>query len=250
MKSIRENINLNREFEVFLMEGGFPFGLIADEKITYERINGMVDRVVEKDILALKSFSAETRNLVTRIIYFLAIQKPGSISDVKLAKRFGASSRLIREILDILEKTHLVFSVKPYGGAGKLARKPWKYYFLSPSINAAIRYKLGMLDTLDRDMLGTLAESFVASTFFRIRETVHGAGIFYDPKKGGVDFLIQKGVSEIIPVEVSIGKKGKGQIKKAINRYKAKYGIVISNVNDIKKEHSIVYIPVTFFSFV
>ncbi len=51
---------------------------------------------------------------------------------------------MIRNILDVLEKTQLVFSVKPYGGAGKVVKKPWKYYFLSPSINAAIRFKLNI----------------------------------------------------------------------------------------------------------
>ena len=250
MKSIKQNVDLNREFELFLIKGGFPFALTKEEKTIYEGINGMLDRVVEKDILALKSFSSETRNLVTRIIYFLAIQKPGGVSDVKLAQRFDASSRLIREILDILEKTHLIFSVKPYGGAGKLTRKPWKYYFLSPSINAAIRYKLGILDVLDRDMLGTLTESLVASTLFKIKETIYRFGIFYDPEKEGIDFLIQKGFDEIIPVEVSIGKKGKKQIKKAVNKYKAKYGIVISNTSELKKENNIIYIPIIFFSFV
>jgi len=250
IKSVRERINLSKEFEFFLMRGGFPFALTTEEKSTYERINGMLDRVVEKDILSLKSFSSETRNLITRIIYFLAIQKPGGVSDAKLSQRFGASSKLIREILDVLEKTHLVFSVKPYGGAGKLTRKPWKYYFLSPSINAAVRYKLGMLDILDRNMFGVLAENLVASTFFKIKETMYEYGIFYDPEKEGVDFLIQKGIDEIIPIEVSIGKKGKSQIKKAISKYKAKYGIVISNVDDVKRENNVIYVPIIFFSFV
>ena len=75
-------------------------------------------------------------------------------------------------------------------------------------------------------------------------------GIFYDPEKEGVDFLIQKGFDEIIPVEVSIGKKGGSQIKKAISKYKVEYGVVISNANDVKKEGNIIYLPVTFFSFV
>ena len=75
-------------------------------------------------------------------------------------------------------------------------------------------------------------------------------GIFYDPEKEGVDFLIQKGFDEIIPVEVSIGKKGGSQIKKAISKYKARYGIVISNANDIEKKNNIIYVPITFFSFV
>ena len=75
-------------------------------------------------------------------------------------------------------------------------------------------------------------------------------GVFYDVEKEGVDFLIQKGKEEIIPIEVSIGKKGKSQINKAINKHKAKYGVVISNTNDIKREGNITYLPIMFFSFV
>ncbi len=250
MNSIRKNINLYREFRLFLTNGGFPFGLTTDEKSTYEKTNGMINRIVEKDVLTLKSFSTETRNLITRMIYFLATQKPGGVSDVKLARRFGASSKLIRDVLDTLERTHLIISIKPYGGAGKLVRKPWKYYFLSPSINTAIRYKLGILDVLDRKTLGTLAENLVVSTFFKVKETTIEFGIFYDTEKEGVDFLIQKGINETVPVEVGIGKKNKSQIKKAIKRYKAKYGIVISDINDIKHEDNIIYMPITFFSFV
>jgi len=241
---------LDKEFEHFLSSGGFPFGLSLEEKAIYERILGMIDRIIEKDIFVIKSFKTETRNIIKRIITFLALQKPGGTSDVKLAQKLDISPTLVRGILDVLEKTHLIFSVKPYGSAGKVVRKPWKYYFLSPSINAAIRYTLGVYDLRDRDMLGLFAENLVASSFFRMKETINiPSGIFYDPEREGVDFLIQKGFDEIIPVEVSIGRKGKSQIKKAINKYKAKYGIIISNVDDVKKEGNIIYLPVTFFSF-
>ena len=241
---------LDKEFEYFLTSGGFPYGINLDEKDIYERILMMIDRIIEKDIFVIRSFKTETRNLITRILTFLALQKPGGTSDVKLAQRLDASPTMVRNILDVLEKTHLIFSVKPYSAAGKLVRKPWKYYFLSPSINAAINYRVGRYDLRDRDMLGLFAENLVASYFFRMKETINmPLGIFYDPEEEGVDFLVQKGVDEIIPVEVSIGKKGKGQIKKAINKYKAKYGIVISNTNDVKKEDNITYIPITFFSF-
>jgi len=134
------------------------------------------------------------------------LQKPGGTSDAKLAARLNnRSPTMIRNILDVLEKTHLVFSVKPYGGAGKLVRKPWKYYFLSPSINAAIRFKLGVYDIRDRVMLGILAENLIASYLFRMKETLNmPTGFFYAPEEGGVDFLLQTGAGEIIPVEVGI----------------------------------------------
>lgn len=77
------------------------------------------------------------------------------------------------------------------------------------------------------------------------------SGIFYDPRKNGVDFLLQISDEGIIPVEVGFGKKDKSQIKKAITGYKSKYGIVISNkTSKIKKEGKVIFIPLVTFSFI
>lgn len=242
---------LERVWEDFLCFGGFPFGLRMDQRNTHVRLFDLVERVVEKDIFALKSFSTDTRTTILRILMFLALQKPGGTSDTKLAARLNTSPTLIRSILDVLEKTHLVFSVKPYGGAGKIVRKPWKYYFLSPTINAAIRYKVGVYDITNRDMLGILAENLVASSFLRMKETLDKpSGIFYDADKKGVDFLLQTGMGEIIAVEVGIGKKSEGQMRQAITKYHAKHGVIISDMEKIALDNDILHIPIRLFAFV
>lgn len=240
---------VDKVFEEFLCVGGFPISLYLSKTDVYERIFDMVSRVIEKDVFSLQSFTSDTRNTIARILAFLALQKPGEVSDMKLSQKLGTSPTMVRNILHILEKTHLIFSVKPYSGAGKIVRKPWKYYFLSPSIHAALMFKIGMFDEKNREILGLLGENFAASSFFRIKETMGMVtGVFYDPEEGGVDFILQKG-ERLIPVEVGIGKKSKGQIKKAIERYNSPYGIVIHGGEKIEIKGNIVYIPIITFSF-
>ena len=242
---------IDKEWEDFVCYKGFPFTLNMGQVEAHEKIFSMIDRVIEKDVFSIRSFNTETRNTISRILSFLALQFPGGTSDAKLSERLGVSPTTIRSILDVLEKTHLVFSIKPYGGAGKIIRKPWKYYFLSPSINSAIRFKLGTFDRINKDMFGVLVESMVTSYLIRMKETVGlPSGVFYDSDDGGVDFIIQDAKENVIPIEVGSGKKDKGQVERAIKKYNSKYGVIICECPKIKKVANIIYIPLTTFSFV
>jgi hypothetical protein len=241
---------LEKEFEYFMSSGGFPFSIYLDEKSTHERIYSMIERIVVKDVFELQSFNTETRHLITRIIYYIASQSPGGTSDTKLANSLHTSPTLIRNILEVLEKTHLIFSIKPYGGAGKSVRKPWKYYFLSPSINATIRSRLGIYVSGDRKTLGLFTENLVAAHLFRMKETTHElTGLFYDPDKGGADFLILRGMERLFPIEVGIGEKGEDQVKTSMRRYHSEYGVVLSQTGNVSMDGNVLYVPITFFSF-
>lgn len=242
---------IEKEWEDFVCFKGFPFTLNMSQIESHEKIFSMIERVIEKDIFSIQSFNTDTRNSISRILTFLALQTPGGTSDSKLSERLGISPTLVRSILDVLEKTHLIFSVKPKGSAGKIVRKSWKYYFLSPSINTAIRFKLGAYDINNKEMFGVLVENMVASYLIRMKETMNlPTGIFYDSDDGGVDFVIQDSKENIIPIEVGYGKKDISQIKRAIKKYGSKYGIVICDCPKIKKEENIIFIPITTFSFV
>ncbi len=242
---------LSIEWEDFLSCQGFAFGLDLKDIEIYERIFSMVERVIEKDVFSLKSFNTDSKSVISRILMFLALQKPGAASHTKLAKKLDISPTSVREILTVLEKTQLIFNIKPYGAAGKLIKKPWKYYFLSPSLKSAINFKFGRYDLNDRKIMGSLAENMVASTFFKMKETRNlPLGIFYPTEKGGVDFLLINSKDEIIPVEVGVGKKSEYQVTKAIEKYKSEYGILISNTTEkIIKNNKVIHIPLATFSF-
>ncbi len=250
-ESVKLSKSLKKEWENYLCCGGFPFGLNLDNIELYEGIFDMVEKVIQKDIFILQSFKTETSSTILNIILFLALQKSGETSQAKLAKSLGVSSSSVKTILDVLEKTHLIFSILPYGSAGKIVRKSWKYYFLSPSLKAAINFKFGRYAPPgDRNFLGVLTENLVASQFFKMKETMHiPRGIFYDSQKGGVDFLLENIDGTVIPVEVGVGNKNPKQVKKAMDKYKSGYGVLISNATmKTTKKKNVIYIPLNTFS--
>ena len=241
---------LRKEFEYFLSYGGFPLNFNMDEVNTHRRIYELVVRVIENDVYRLKAFNGNTKNVLFYLLSFLATQKPGGLSINSFSKNIGASRSNIIELLAILEKTHLIFHLNPYGGFSKMIRNPRKYYFLSPSINAAINFTLGKHNPAINDYLGNLAETLVASSFFKLNNTISKPnGIFTPTEKRMADFIITSFEQDKIAVEVGIGKKNKKQVKKTMNAYDCCRGLVISNSTSlIKKEDEIIYLPLSTFA--
>lgn len=102
--------------------------------------------------------------------------------------------------------------------------------------------------------MGKLFENFVASSFFNLENkntTIYKT--YYDAGKKGaknVDFVVQRGLDNPIPIEVSYGKKDKSQIKRAISKYKSPHGVIISNTREKTEiEDDVIYLPVQAFSF-
>lgn len=246
---------LEKEWEDFLYCGGFPLILsdaFVDCSYIHDKIFHMVENVIQKDVFPLDSFKTETISTIFNVILFLALQDPGPTSQVKLARNLNVSSSQVKKIINALEKTHLIFNIKPFGGIGKTIKKPWKYYFLSPTIKAAINYNYGRYDQRNRKFLGILAENLVASSFFKLKKTTNlPKGVFYSAETHGVDFLLHGLDGDIIPVEVGIGRdKSNDQVKRAIRKYKSQYGILISNkTQKITQDGDVIYMPLTTFSF-
>ena len=100
--------------------------------------------------------------------FLLTLEKPGETSNIKLANILSISPKSVNDILNVLEKTQLVFSIKPYGTGGKILKKAWQYFFLSPSIKAAINFQIGRYDVNHKKCLASLAETLVISSIFKL----------------------------------------------------------------------------------
>ena len=121
----------------------------------------------------------------------------------------------INKILELLEKTQLIFHIEPFTSSAKRTTKPFKYYFATSSLKHILSTNLGNANLEAKEAyMGKLFENYVASSFFNLKnrsETMYNT--YYDANKKNVDFLVQKGLETPVPIEVSWGKKNKSQVK-------------------------------------
>ena len=240
------------EFKNFLKTYGFPSALNLDESESYEEIYTQIDAIINKDIPSVKSFNTSTAETIRKIIFYIGLQRPGATSIHKIANHLSVSPNVVSEILDVLEKTQILFSVKPYGPGGKIIRKPWQYFFLSSSIKAAINFNVGRFNLNNRKCLSALAETLVANGMYKmIKLDFHAMGLFYPPDKNSSDFISRTKLDDMVPIEVGVGKKSKKQLINDINKYDSNFGVLISNkYNNIRKEENIIHIPLMTFGFI
>ena len=100
------------------------------------------------------------------------------------------------------------------------------------------------------DYEGILLENFVASSLFNVmnNENYFKFDTYFQLGKKSVDFIVKKDFEQPIPIEVGLGKKKKGQIKRAMNKLNSPHGIIISSTtNTIQKDDDIIYIPIKTF---
>ncbi|WP_458453389.1 ATP-binding protein, partial [Methanobrevibacter sp.] len=243
----------SNDWDEYFKFGAFP--ILFDKKSHREICEDIIEiteRVITKDLSQIKEISSANQANAKRILRYFALQQPGELSHANLANYLKTSSANVNKILDLLEKTHLIFHCEPYGGSAKRIKKSWKYYFATPSIRHALSKKVGNPLQGTDDYEGLLLENLIATNLFNLsnREFTNFT-IYYDANKDkNVDFLIQKDSENIIPIEVGRGKKKKSQIKYAINKFNCEYGIIVANnTSTIKKKGDIIYIPPKTFSF-
>lgn len=249
LKEIPANINL--EWEKYIQYGNLPFGINDNPLDIIQETLDINDRIIEKDFLLISSLNKKTRKSAFPLIKQLAMQKPGPTNNNSLANMLDIDSKTVKKLLETLENTELIYHIESYGSSANREKKSYEYYFLATQIKAAYFLNNGDVTNNYREYLGILLENLMATSLYKLQMTKkQGFGVYYDSRKGGVDFIIKSLNRKPVPIEVGIGKKNKKQIIKAMKKYKADYGIVISNKTDhIIKEDNIIFVPIETFSY-
>ena len=245
------------EWKTFLEFGGFPSSFYQNTDDITKKIVNMIEKVVMTDMNNIEGINTDTQNLAFQILNYFAFQNPGEVSIGSLSNLFDAKKPLVTKVINILEKTQLIFHIEAFTSSVKRTTKPNEYYFATSSLKHILSLDVGNAILEDETAyFGKLLENYVASSFHNLdNKSKISYKIYYDDSKKkssdkNVDFIVQRGLEKPVPIEVSCGDKDKSQIKHAINRYKSTHGIIISKTTtNIVKKDNIIYLPPEIFAF-
>lgn len=233
------------EINEYLMNGTLPFTLNTLTPNAYENINILLDRIIDKDIKELGQFDIQTLSAAKKLLFMMADMDMLSIN--KVSGVIGLSYNTVNAVLDALEKAELVIRVPAQGSNVTQARKPSKWFFMSPAMRAALLNVTGASETF-MTRRGKFLEDIAALHFYREFTAPHTGSLTHDPAQGGSDFILRIANKTQIAFEVGLGRKGYDQVKSTMENFKLDFGVVTCDTDlMLSKEDNVVKLPLDYF---
>lgn len=161
-------------FKDYLKGGAYPFYLGSSASF-HQRLLSAVNVIIENDLMAIEHFSYTTLVHLRRLLALIADSVPFKPNISELSRKTGISRDILLRLIDLLEKSELLISLRQDSSPTGYLTKPEKIYLN----NTSLLYSL----TLNQNPeTGTLRETFFVN---QLREN-HLVNL---PKKG--DFIVE-----------------------------------------------------------
>lgn len=209
---ISSKLKILPHFERFVQQGYYPFFLETTSTDSYyERIQNVINTVIENDIPAIESIEYETLRKAKRLLALLAQMKPFTPNISSLCEALSTTRNQLIRLLSLLHRAALLRLLYTDRKDLKALGKPEKILFNNPSLMHALAQPADS---------GTIRESLFAAMLS------HSHSIQY-PKHG--DLLVDNKYL----FEIGGKNKGFGQIKDIPDSYVAADDIEIGFGNKI-----------------
>lgn len=226
-----EEWSLEKSLEEVLIFGCYPQVLRSTRKEL--QLTEIYNNYVQKDIVEILKVSRP--DVFQNLITFVAHQSGQLVNYTQLATDCKISNTLIRNYLNILEKTYVIEKVTPFVGNKRVevTSNPIYYFIDNGFRNIALR---NFSSLHSRSDLGLLVEGFVFQELFKFKAQHYLTfDIHYWRTKSGaeVDFVIYKNENQFIPIEVKYRNMSKPTVSKGfrsfIEAYQPPQAIIITN---------------------
>jgi len=188
-------------FHEYLVRGGFPQTALVDSVLQAQRLlrEDIIDKVLKRDMTAI--FGVR-RVLELEQTFIYLCMHDGGIQDIStLSQNLGVSKPTVLNFINLLEATHLLYRLPPYGYGKEILRARYKYYLADAAISPAILMK-GKTILEDSKALGNSVETAVFAHLSAHNATNHAYFSYWkDAKNKELDLIMDLKGKEI-PFEV------------------------------------------------
>jgi len=152
-------------FHEYLMRGGFPQTALVESIPQAQRLlrDDIIDKVLKRDMTA--RYSVRRILELEHAFLYLCMHDGGLLDVPALCSNLQISRPTAQYYVQLLESTHLIYRLAPFGYGKEVLRGRFKIYLADAAISPAVMLKgKGMLD--DPEALGVATETAVFKHLF------------------------------------------------------------------------------------
>lgn len=191
----------------YWQSGYYPF-FIEDEAGYAQRLNLVIQLVIDQDIPHSNGVKAAKQEQLGRLLYAIASSPPFKPNISKLSERLGLSRNTLLYYLQLLERAELIISLRSSAKGVSALQKPDKLYLNNPNLVYAL--------SPHEAAVGTLRETFFYNQLRAIAKEGAASAQVLLPKKG--DFLYSTPAQDYL-FETGGPNKAAKQIGQATHHY-------------------------------
>jgi len=188
-------------FHEYLLRGGFPQSAQIESITQAQRLlrEDIIDKVLKRDMTAL--FGVRRILDLEHTFLYLCMHDGGILDMQNLCLNLEVKRPTAQNFIELLESTHLVYRLPPYGYGKDILRAKFKIYLADAAISPAVMLK-GKIMLEDPISMGTATETAVFKHLFSRYYTQSVRFSYWKGKKNHEVDLVAEIGGEIIPFEV------------------------------------------------
>lgn len=171
--------DLKQDLESYLIYGSYPTVLSAhSQPVKISLLKEITNSYLFKDILIFNNI--KNAKFILDLLKLVAFQIGSEVSHTELAIQLGVDKETIGRYLDLLEKTFVLYNLRPYYfNQRKAISKKSKYYFYDLGVRNTI---IGNYNNMSsRNDVGALWENFLVIERLKKQayKTIHASNYFW-----------------------------------------------------------------------
>jgi predicted AAA+ superfamily ATPase len=197
-------------FHEYLLRGGFPQTAQVESLSQAQRLlrEDIVDKVLKRDMTAL--FGVRRVLELEQLFVYLCMHDGGLLDVADLCKNLAVKKATANNFLSLLEATHLIHRLPPYGYGKQILRARYKVYLADAAIAPSVMLK-GKSLLEDPKALGAAVETaFFKHVYTRFYRQSIGFCYWRGGKKDLEVDLIADVEGRLVPFEVKYRSQATG----------------------------------------